>query len=103
MFNQFKDEQMKEVHRTSEELLDNKFTRYEKVCNKFSKFFSEEELIYQIDDKIDRKMFGQMDLLKASKVELEQTEQLICNLNDRVKHLSNLVCTLTKQILPVKN
>ena len=89
---------MKEVSATSEKLLDNKFTKYEQVCSKFKKFFSEDELIYQIGDKVDKKMFAHMDELKASKIELEQTEQLICNLNDRVKHLSNLMCTLTKQI-----
>ena len=41
--------------------------------------------------------------IKASREELENTEKIIDNLNDRVKHISNLFQSFTAQMLPFKN
>ena len=44
-----------------------------------------------------------MDKIKATREELRQTEALVGDLNDRVKHLSNVVCSMTASLLPIKN
>jgi len=41
--------------------------------------------------------------VKATKDDIAATEQLIGNLNDRVKHISNLLQCFTKTMLPIKN
>ena len=43
-----------------------------------------------------------MDEIKASRKELKDTEILLSNLNERVKHLSILINSITGAILPAK-
>ena len=48
-------------------------------------------------------MIDEVNMKKASKIELAHTESLIRNLNERVKHLSTLMSSLANSMLPVKN
>ena len=80
-----------------------KFARYEAVRNEFAKFFGQDELSYIIDNKADLKMVENLNQVKATKDDIAATEQLIGNLNDRVKHISNLLQCFTKTMLPIKN
>jgi len=48
-------------------------------------------------------MIDLINMKKANKADLSATEELIENLNDRVKHISNLLQTLTSSILPIRN
>jgi hypothetical protein len=69
----------------------------------FKKFFGQDELTFVIDNKADIKMIDLMNSKKVDKTDLQQTEELIENLNYRVKHISNLLQTITSTILPIKN
>ena len=102
-FGEFKEEEAKAVDQTVEGLLVSKFAQYEAVRNDFKKFFGQDELSFIIDSKADVKMIDVMNMKKANKTDLNATEELIENLNDRVKHISNLLQTLTTSILPIKS
>jgi len=91
------------VDKTVEELLKVKFQRYEKIRQEFHKFFNQDELSYVVENKADIKMIDKVMDIKASKDELANTEAMLENLNDRVKHISNLFSTFTTSMLPYKN
>ena len=78
-----------------EELMNTKFKKYDKLREEFNQFFGQGELLYQIDSKADIRMIDQINIQKASKEELASTEDLINNLNERLRHLSSVFETLT--------
>ena len=86
-----------------EKLLNGKFKKYEAVRNEFKKFFGQDELTFVIDNKADIKMIDVMNSKKANKTDIYATEELIESLNDRVKHIANLLQNVTNSILPIKN
>jgi len=102
-FIQFKKTEEETVEKTVEDLLNGKFIKYEAVRNEFKKFFGQDELTFVIDNKADIKMIDMINSKKANKTDLNATEDLIGNLNDRVKHISNLLQNVTNSILPIKN
>jgi len=103
MFRKFKSEQLDFITKICEEHYEGKFDKYEKVRNEFGKFFKQDDLIYQIDDKAEKTTVKNLDLDKASRNELSYTEGLVMNLNDRVKHIACLLETFTKTMIPAKH
>ena len=55
--------------------------------NEFKRYFSQDELIYQIDMKATLVDLAKMDEEKASRKELKHRDKLIDHLNERLKHL----------------
>ena len=91
------------LDRTCEQFLDQKFLKYERVTMEFSKFFGQDELSLQLSTKADMQAIDLINRNKAGKDELANTEGLLENLNDRVKHLASVTHKLATSLLPVKN
>ena len=102
-FENWRDQEARIVEKTCQGLMDIKFSKYEKVSIEFQKFFGVDELSYMLDNKADLSMIERLKAILARKEELVYTEQLIQNLNDRVKHLATLFTAMASSLLPFKN
>lgn len=58
------------VHQNMDELMEEKLKKYEKVASLFQNFFHAEDLLSQIDSKVEKDALKQIENLKADKTEL---------------------------------
>lgn len=62
-----------------------KFAKYDKVQKSFEKFFNVDDLAVRFDRKADLEMIHDLKVQKANGVDLENTQNALGNLNERVK------------------
>ena len=86
-----------------DELMETRFAKYEIVAKAFNKYFTQDNLQMSLERKADLYMLAEMNAKKANKEEVSQTQSLIENLNQRVKHLSIVQYELARSLEPVKN
>ena len=89
------------IHNLLEMMLDNRMTKYEDVTKAFKKFFYEENLLTMLDNKAEACNLKELDVHKASRLELQATNRMIENLNVRVKHLANVQHEFAATLQPV--
>ena len=65
-------------------------------------FFNQETLNAVLGSEVDVKDLKDLSETKVDKEELCQTKTLINNLNERVKHLSNLLNALASSLIPLR-
>ena len=102
-FEDFRKKEEQSLDILCEELLANKYSKYDHVLGEFKKFFNQEDLSIRIDSKADLKMVNLMEIDKASRKELDEARNLIDSLNNRVKHLANLLNEISESIRPVRD
>ena len=75
---------------STEELLVQKFNKYEEVTRAFKKYFHQDDISKLLNQKVDKITMNDFGLKTVKKNELLETNNLIENLNERVKHLANI-------------
>ena len=70
------------------ELLQEKFQKYDKVATSFQGFFNAEDLMSQLDRKVDNNIMSQMIDKKADKIEFTQFHTVLDDFEKKLKHIS---------------
>ena len=65
-----------------------RFEKYEKVAQSYSKFFDSDEIALSLERKADMYMIASLNDKKANNEDVKQTNHLIEKLNERVKHIA---------------
>ena len=64
---------------------------------------NEEDLMKILARKAEISMLNKLNMVKVNKYEIQQSNQLISNLNERVKHIAVLQNALAYALKPINN
>ena len=78
-----------------EKLMDERFKKYEKVCNDFGQFFIPNDLEYVLNSKAEMR---HIKLLSAQKLEKRDFLQEMNVLNDKMNHLGVQLLEISRYI-----
>ena len=99
----FKTEQNANIYKICLDLLNNKYSKYDKVLKDFEKYSTMDALSIQFDSKADVRQLESLNKAKANKDSLQLTNSNLKSLYDRVKHISIVQNELANSLLPIKN
>jgi hypothetical protein len=80
-----------------------KMKHYDSIATQFSKFFHEDELANRFAAKVDVERFKEMENVKASRDELNQTLRIIDSLFERLRNLSLLQVEVSRSLAPLSS
>ena len=89
-FEYLKVQEIEQVNTRVEELLDERFHKYELVRKDFEQYFNGKGLSDELKKKANVLLVQEICDKKANNTELAETNALIESLNYRVKHISTL-------------
>ena len=91
----FEIEMRQKLETVCEKLMDERFKKYEKVCNDFGQFFIPNDLEYVLNSKAEMR---HIKLLSAQKLEKRDFLQEMNVLNDKMNHLGVQLLEISRYI-----